>query len=155
MPTISSSNELCHVWEDQKMQGFVKQSQFSPVPHKWKDTSIWKMNVHRHACEVSVPCRDPNAVKRTAYCWVVLEYHMAYARALTPIPNPSRWVVSWYMLLNEVSLTLSFFLKKKRGTFIYELFISGHSKWQRRSQLFMFGYMNSIVCPSNVEPESV
>ena len=120
MPTISSSNELCHVWEDQKMQGFVKQSQFSPVPHKWKDTSIWKMNVHRHACEVSVPCRDPNAVKRTAYCWVVLEYHMAYARALTPIPNPSRWVVNWYVLLNEWG-ELDFFF----WTFSYELLIFG------------------------------
>jgi len=140
MPTISSSNELCHVWEDQKMQGFVKQSQFSPVPHKWKDTSIWKMNVHRHACEVSVPCRDPNAVKRTAYCWVVLEYHMAYARALTPIPNPSRWVVSWYMLLNEVSLTLFFFKKKERNFYLWTLYIWALKMHTEERTLYVWVY---------------
>lgn len=77
-----------------KMQGFVKQSQLSPVLHKWEGTSM-KWNMHRSACEVSVPCRDPNAVK-----------HSTYARALTPSPNPSRWVVNCCILVNGVSLSL-------------------------------------------------
>jgi len=44
------------------------------------------MCTDKQACELSVPCRDPNAVKHTIHYSTTSG--VSYARALTPIRNP-------------------------------------------------------------------